>query len=99
MTEIFIANRRWTILKLLAGDVGHEVPARLIQRGLGQVNRAHSNVSLEDIRKDLRWLNAQMLIELDFQSDDAFAKLLQRGDDAAAGRIRVEGVDEPPLGD
>lgn len=99
MTDILVSNRRWTILRLLAGDSDHEIPARLIQRGLGRVNRAHKDVSLEDIRKDLRWLNAQMLIELEFESDDAYAKLLQRGDEVAAGRTRVEGVDEPPLGD
>lgn len=99
MTDLFIANRRWTILKLLAGDQDHEIPARLIQRGLGQVNRAHGKVSLDDVRKDLRWLHSQLLIELEVEADDAYAKLLARGMDAAEGRITVEGVDEPPLED
>lgn len=99
MSDLFIPNRRWTILKLLAGDQDHEVPARLIQRGLGQVNRAHRNVSLDDVRKDLRWLHAQLLIELEVESDDAYAKLLMRGKDVAEGRVSVDGVDEPPLGD
>ncbi|MEQ8318753.1 MAG: hypothetical protein RH946_00700 [Rhodospirillales bacterium] len=99
MTDIMVENRRWTILRLLAGDNGHVVPARLIQRGLGHVNRAHANVSLDQIRKDLRWLDARMLIELDIQDDDTYAKLLQRGLDVAEGRTVVEGVDEPPLSD
>ncbi len=98
MTDLKTSNRRWTILLLLQGDVGHEVPARLIQRGLGAVNRAHKNIGLDQIRADLRWLNEQLLVELTTDTTDTHAKLLQRGDDAAEGRIRVEGVDEPPLG-
>ena len=99
MTDIMVENRRWTILRLLAGDNGHVVPARLIQRGLGHVNRAHANVSLDQVRKDLRWLDARMLIELDIEADDTYARLLQRGLDVAEGRTVVEGVDEPPLSD
>ncbi len=98
MADLKTSNRRWTILVLLQGDVGHEVPARLIQRGLGAVNRAHKNVGLDQIRADLRWLNEQMLVELTTDDTDTHAKLLQRGADAAEGRIQVDGVDEPPLG-
>lgn len=97
MDDLKTSNRRWTILKLLEGDIGHEVPARHIQRGLGAVNRAHKNVGLDEVRADLRWLNERMLIELNFDDTDAHAKLVQRGADAAAGRILVDGVDEPPL--
>ncbi len=97
MADLKTSNRRWTILKLLAGDVGHEVPARLIQRGLGAVNRAHKNVGLDEVRADLRWLNEKMLIELHIDKTDAHAKLVQRGADAVEGRIYVDGVDEPPL--
>ena len=63
------------------------------------MNRAHANVSLDQIRKDLRWLDARLLVELDIQDDDTYAKLLQRGLDVAEGRSRMEGVDEPPLSD
>ncbi|PIW30400.1 MAG: hypothetical protein COW30_02510 [Rhodospirillales bacterium CG15_BIG_FIL_POST_REV_8_21_14_020_66_15] len=99
MTDIMLENRRWTILRLLAGAGGHEFSARIIQKHLGALNRAHAKVSLEQIRKDLRWLDSQLLVEIVIADEEVFAKLIQRGLDAAMGNIKVEGVDEPPLED
>jgi len=96
--ELLSANRRWTILKLMAGDFGHQVEIRMIQRGILTINPAHA-VGVDQIRKDLRWLEAKFLIELVIEDELVFAKLLQRGADVAAGVTRIDGVDKPPLED
>ncbi len=97
MTDIRTENRRWTILRLLSNDLGHESSARMIQKGLGALNRAHAKVGLDQVREDLRWLNQKMLITLVFEDDEVYATLVQRGHDCAKGNIVVDGVDEPPL--
>lgn len=94
--EIFDANRRFTVLELLNEDPGQWVPARLIQRILPTINRAH-DVGLDQIGKDLRWLERTLLVDVEIGSHDAVAKITQRGADVVAGRSTVKGVDRPPL--
>lgn len=94
--ELKNANRRWTILKLLADDLGHQIEARLMQRALAVTNVSH-DVALDKIRRDFLWLEKRMCIELNIDGDLVHAALLTRGADLAAGRDRLDGVDEPPL--
>lgn len=94
--ELAAANRRWTILRLLAGDAGHEAESRLIQQGIAALNRAH-DVGLDQIRADLVWLDKRLLIGVTVNDGNIYARLTQRGADVAAGRSRAEGVDRPPL--
>lgn len=96
LAEIKTANRRWTILALLAGDSDHETESGLIQRGIHALNRSH-DASMSMIYADLRWLEARLLVALTVEGERVYARLTQRGRDVAAGRERVAGIDEPPL--
>jgi hypothetical protein len=95
--DFVAANRRWTILKLLAGATPPEFDAGLIHKGIAYLNPTHK-VGLSTILADLRWLENHLLVELSVESDLVSAKLTQRGADVAAGSEHVDGVDEPPLG-
>lgn len=94
--DLVAANRRWTILKLLAESERHEFDAGLIARGIRHLNRMHK-VGLATILKDLRWLEGHLLVELTVEEETVTAKLTRRGADVAAGDEHVDGVDEPPL--
>lgn len=92
------ANRRWTILELLKGDRGHQIEAALIAKGIESLNRTHA-VTVDQIRKDLRWLAQHLLIdiEVDDESGYVYGQILDRGVLAANGKLEIEGVDFPTM--
>ena len=89
-------NRRWTILRLLSSDPGHETESRLIQRGVRELNHSH-DVGLAQIRDDLTWLDKRLLLRIAIDGDHIYAEVTQRGADVAAGRDHIDGVDAPPF--
>lgn len=96
LEDLEAANRRWTILRLLAGDPDHETEVRLIHKALASINRAH-RVGLDVVRRDALWLERRLLVTVEIDDERVYVKLTQRGRDVADGAVRVEGVDDDGL--
>lgn len=95
MNDIFAPNRRIVILCGLDADADRTLSDEMLQRLLAGFGH---NVGLELIREDLRWLEREYLVSVgDGAAAIVLAKLTRRGEDVAAGRTRVAGVDRPRL--
>jgi len=94
LKELENANRRLTILELLAGDDDGRTSARLLYQALPHVNTMH-RPTLQQVREDLLWLEKRLLVQLTVAGEETFAQLTQRGKEVADGQDSVDGVDDP----
>lgn len=92
------ADRRLAILKLLVEDEGHSNES-VVEVGL--IDLGHSRgVDRAYVRDQLRALEKSGAIRLEFYRDTVMvAHLTERGVAIAEGRIRVDGIAKPPLGE
>lgn len=92
------ANRRLCILKGLIDDEGHgnESVIELNLLALGH----HAGMTREYVREQLRFLEKTGAIEVDYYRDRVMvAHITSRGVAIAEGRITVDGVARPALGE
>jgi DNA-binding transcriptional ArsR family regulator len=87
------ADRRLSILLLLAESTGYEANEELLRKLLGEVF-AHT-VSIDRLRIDLDWLGEQGLVRSREAGGLRIATLTARGGDVSAGRANVTGVQRP----
>ncbi|MBA2411074.1 MAG: ArsR family transcriptional regulator [Gammaproteobacteria bacterium] len=90
--EQLAADRRLTILKLLADSAGYSANEYLLQSALEGFGHA---VGQDLLRTELAWLAEQSLVAVLDVAQVNIAKLTARGGDVAAGRISVPGVKRP----
>lgn len=92
------ADRRLAILQLLVQDEGHSNES-VIEVGL--LDLAHRRgVDRAYVRDQLRTLEKAGAIRLEFYRDTVMvAHLTERGVAIADGRVRVDGISKPALGE
>jgi len=96
-TDMLAADRRLVILRLLIESNGSANESVLLSalEALG-----HGRTTQEDVRADLRFLKDAGAIRLEwFMERIAVAHLLMRGTDIAQGKITVEGIKRPKIGE
>ena len=88
-------ERRAAVLRILAEQRGDKVSVMVLQRALEEVGLRGSFAA---ILEDARWLRDRELAAFDVNDDVGLVMLgiRARGEDAAAGRIRIEGLALPP---
>ena len=85
-------DRRLAILRIQY-DTDGSVNDSIAQDALDQLGH---RVGRQTIRDDFAWLAGHGLVTVDKLSDTlAVATITQRGQDAATGRVRVDGVKRP----
>lgn len=96
--EVLAADRRLALLRLLVESRG-EAGESALQKGL-QLLGHRVGVTRDVVRAELRELAERSCLELSyFQGDKVMiATLTNRGYDAAAGDIEVDGVAQPTRG-
>lgn len=95
--EHLAANRRLCILQNLIEDAGHGSETAIEQTLLAQGH--HAGMTREHVRELLKSLAEIDAITIDYFRDKLMvAHLTERGVAIAAGRIKVDGVEPPPIG-
>jgi hypothetical protein len=96
--EYINANRRLCILKLLIEDGGHSNES-VLEIGLNALGH-HAGMDRDYVRARLRELDEYGAITLEYYQDKVMvAHITKRGVSAAQGRIKIDGVAAPALGD
>jgi hypothetical protein len=93
LRDSMIAARRLAILRLLA-EYGGELNETVIRSALRRLG--FKLASADDIRADLDRLAATGCLATRWEATLRVVALTERGDDAAHGRIAVEGVEQAP---
>lgn len=93
--NVVAADRRLTILKLLADSDGYAANEYLLQSALEGFGHA---VGQDRLRTELAWLAEQSLVVVLDVAQVNIAKLTARGGDVVAGRTSVPGVKRPGPG-
>ena len=88
-------DRRLVILRVLLESAGYTANEYLLQ---SMVERLGHVVSADRVRTDLDWLKEQGLIAVDDVAGVLIARLLERGQDVALGRVVVRGIKRPRAG-
>lgn len=91
--DLVIADIRLGVLQLLQQDPGYSYNERILKNLMHQV-MAHE-VSSDQLRTQLTWLEEQGLVTSDQIGDMMSAKLTARGNDVASGHAHVPGVARP----
>ena len=89
MDSLTASYQRLAILMALKEDPDHLLSDQLLQRMLRELGFA---ASLDAVREHLSWLARRTLLSVKQFDDMQIARLLQRGEDAAGGMLRIEGV-------
>ena len=93
LQDIYDADRRLVILRILSEDAGYSVNSSLMQSALAHVGH---DVSRDRVRADFAWLAEQGLVTVrELSADLHLALLTERGGDVAAGRATCPGVARP----
>ena len=96
LPKIITAERRRFILDIL----NLSDPPKLNHRALAVVLEQYGLRPADDVlRGDLRWLFERGLITIEYLDNILIAALTQRGRDASAGRLRVDGVSRDGIPD
>ncbi|EOA9033306.1 ArsR family transcriptional regulator [Vibrio harveyi] len=90
--ELLQQDQRLVILRSLYDMSGYEANESIIDSCLDTY--AH-NISRDEVRTHLRWLEDQGLVKVRDVAGCMIAKLTQRGEDVATGQARVPGVKRP----
>ena len=85
-------DRRLVVLRLLAKAPGYSSNDSILHGGLDTVGH---RVSRDQVRTDLSWLAEQGLVKVEDLKGVCVARLTERGNDVAAGRVTVPGVKHP----
>jgi len=93
--ELVDGDQRLAICQLLEQDPDYSHNEHVLKQALGMLMAHHIGSDL--LRNHLNWLEEQGLVTVDRDSVPTLwiAKLTVRGQDAALGRIRIEGVARP----
>lgn len=89
-------DRRLSILRLLA-EAGGTANERVLSTGLEMLG--HTRQSQATIREDIKFLETNGLITIQWFSDFQVCTISKRGVETIEGRITVEGVKKPGLGE
>lgn len=90
--ERVAASRRLYILVLLAASPGGSANEALLQAALDGYGH---KPSLDQVAGDLAWLAEQGLVEASALHGLNMGRITARGEDVAAGRAKVPGVERP----
>lgn len=85
-------DRRLVILRVLSELPQYSANSSVLYAALARY--AHYP-SRDVVKSELHWLAEQGLIRIDEMSPVLVATLTERGHDAAAGRIRIPGIQRP----
>lgn len=85
-------DMRLVILRLLTEVAGFRSNSSILLTGLERIGHA---VSCDQVKTELRWLQEQGLVTVSEVGPVLVVELTGRGEDAAAGRARVDGVKRP----
>lgn len=83
---------RLVILRVLSEMPEYRANSSVITNVLDQFGHA---VTRDQVKTELRWLEEQGLIQLSEVGSVLVATLLERGQDVARGRAKVDGVAKP----
>jgi Fe2+ or Zn2+ uptake regulation protein len=92
LQELMTEHQRLAILRLLAEDSGYDLNESILHDG---VNALGLDISRDQLRTQLAWLNEQGCVLLDKVGSVQVAKLTERGLDASNGRARIPGIKRP----
>jgi hypothetical protein len=96
--EALAEDRRCGILRLLVEAEG-EANESVLRTGLAMLGHTRE-LTKENVRSDLNFLSDCGLVTLRwFAEKVCVAKITRRGVEVAEGKVRVEGVKKPALGD
>ena len=91
--NIVDAAQRLAICELLQQDLGFSHNESVIKLALGM---AGHNIGSDLVRNHINWLEEQGLVTVDRALPNTWVvRLTERGEDAALGRVRIEGVARP----
>jgi Fe2+ or Zn2+ uptake regulation protein len=94
LSDVFTADRRLVILRLLEQAPGYAANDSILHSGLEHVGH---RCSRDQVRTDLAWLAEQGLVEVEMLpgAKIVVATIVARGLDVANGRATVPGVKRP----
>lgn len=92
LVDIQRADRRLLMLRALAEDPDYTLSDIVLRALLAEFGH---DVALDTVRDDLIWLQRRNLATLSEAGQAVVARVTARGVDAAAGRLRIEGVRRP----
>lgn len=95
-TDIVIADIRLTVLQALAQDADYAQNENIIDAILASFGH---NISRDQLRTQLAWLEEQGLLKLSDVGSMKVARLTQRGEDVAYGHAHQPGVRRPSPGE
>lgn len=96
--EALAEDRRCAILRLLVEAEG-EANESVLRTGLSMLGHGRE-LTKENVRSDLNFLSERGLVTLQWFDDKVcVARISRRGVECAEGKVRVEGVKKPSLGD
>ncbi|HLJ65194.1 MAG TPA: ArsR family transcriptional regulator [Stellaceae bacterium] len=95
-SETIAADRRLSLLELLGRASGATANHAILHSGLDELGH---RCSRDQVRTELAWLQEQGLVTLrrveHGSASILVARLTERGEDAAKGRVRIPGVRAP----
>lgn len=95
--EVLAADRRLVILRLLV-EAGGESGESALEKGLHMLGH-RTAVDRDQVRKDLRELEARGCVEIEFYDAKVMiGAITRRGVSVAEGKVVVAGVAKPTLG-
>lgn len=90
--EFLREDWRLVILRVLANALGYRANSSVLRTVLEKFG--HS-LSRDQVRTELAWLAEQQLVTVEDLGTVLVARLTERGQDVAAGRATVPGVNRP----
>jgi hypothetical protein len=96
--ESLAEDRRLAILTLLIEAEG-EANESVLQTGLAMLGHSRE-LTRDNVRLDMQFLGDRGLVTLEWYGDKVcVARIARRGVEVAEGKVRVDGVKKPALGD
>lgn len=83
---------RLVVLRILTEMPSYRANSSVLTNVLDQFGHA---VTRDQVKTELRWLAEQGLLEVNEAGSVLVATLTERGQDVAAGRARVDGINRP----
>jgi Fe2+ or Zn2+ uptake regulation protein len=96
-SDLITQDIRLCILQILQQDPGYSCNESILQSAMGALT-GHK-VSRDKVRTELDWLAEQGFVSVEDVVGIKVARLTQRGDDVAAGRLITAGVRRPTPGE
>lgn len=91
--QLLTEDQRLVILRILSELPSYKSNSSVLH---GLLAKLGHEISRDKVRTELNWLAEQGLVTLDQQTESVIvAKLTERGEDVAAGRAVVSGVQRP----